>query len=328
MRQPIGCSCLLIAMLVLLPLPVLAAPPDYVFNWVEVLADMESKTEKYNMELTCLEGEIEYFDIAGIGPIEAASSEGNKLRVESLDYSSRIFFEQPVPEGKKQFIYFRVRDIEPKPMDGDVLYYKSFAFPKKVEEFTYTIILPEMIFPEVRSHGVACTENCTCEDGGPCTCENCVNCLTCEVGSWTSAATLDPDKMAIENKRLYLIWTKTLAAGERFQVGITYPERKSYFLLYLGASAVILGLVFSAGFLKARSRKQGEVVRVFLNEEERLITDFIRARGGEVLQKEIWQSEAIGFSRPKVSRLIADLEERGIIKRKPYKKTFKVVLVR
>jgi uncharacterized membrane protein len=47
-----------------------------------------------------------------------------------------------------------------------------------------------------------------------------------------------------------------------------------------------------------------------------------------VLQKEIWQAESIGFSRPKVSRLIADLEERGVIKRKPYKKTFKVVLVR
>ena len=318
----------IIALFVLLPLPVLAATPDYVFNWVEVLADMESKTEEYNMELTCLEGEMEYFDMAGIGPVEVASSEGRDLRVETLEYSSRIFFEGPITNGESQFIYLQVGGVEPKSLDGDILYYKSFAFPKKVEEFTYTVILPKMVFPEIRSHGLACTENCTCEEGGPCTCENCVDCLTCEVGSWTSAATLDPDEMAIENKRLYLIWTKTLTANERFQVGITYPERKSYLLVYLVTGVIALAVVFSAGFLKARNRREGEVVQIFLNEEERCVTDFIRDNGGEVLQKEIWQAESIGFSRPKVSRLIADLEERGVIKRKPYKKTFKVVLVR
>jgi uncharacterized membrane protein len=184
-----------------------------------------------------------------------------------------------------------------------------------------------MVFHEISSHGVACTENCTCEDGGPCTCENCVNCLTCVVGSWTSAATLAPDKMAIVDKRLYLIWKKTLAANERFQVGIIYPERKSNFLLYLVTVVIALAVVFSAGFLKARSKKKGEVVQIFLNEEERCVTDFIRDNGGEVLQKEIWKAPCVGFSRPKVSRIIADLEERGVIKRKPYKKTFKVYLV-
>jgi uncharacterized membrane protein len=298
-----------------------------VFNWVEVLADMESGIEEYNMELTCLEGEMGYFDVAGIGSIETASSGGTELRVETLKHSSRIFFERPISSGEAQFIYIRVSGVEPKPRDGDVLYYKSFAFPKKVEEFTYTVILPEMIFPEIRSHGMACTENCTCEDGGPCTCENCVGCLTCQVGSWTSATTLDPDEMAIENKRLYLTWTKTLAADERFQVGIMYPERKSYLFLYLVAGVIALAFVFTAGFLKARNRRKGEVVQIFLNEEERCVTDFIRDNGGEVLQKEIWKAPCVGYSRPKVSRLIADLEERGIIKRKPYKKTFKVILV-
>jgi uncharacterized membrane protein len=317
----------LIALALLIPLPVFAASPEYVFDWIEILADMESGTEEYNMEITCLTGEMEYFDIAGIGALDAASSGGSDLRVESLEYASRIYFERAISQGDGQFIYLKVEGVEPKYMEGDALYFRSFAFPKKVEEFTYTVILPEMVFPEIRSHGMACTENCTCEEGGPCTCENCVDCLTCEVGSWTSATTLDPDEMAINDKRLYLIWKKTLAAGERFQVGITYPEKRSNFLLYLVTFVIALGVVFSAGFLKARSRKRGEVVRVFLNDEEKLVTEFIRERGGEVLQKEIWQAESIGFSRPKVSRIIADLEKRDVIKRKPYKKTFKVILV-
>jgi uncharacterized membrane protein len=311
----------------LMPMSVSAAEPDYVFRWVEVLSDMEAGTEEYNMELSCLGGEMEYFDIAGIGAIDEAASGGSELRVEVLDYSSRIFFEGSISKGESQFIYLKVSGIEPKSMEGDIMYYKSFAFPKKVEDFSYTVILPEMVFPEISSHGVACTENCTCEEGGPCTCENCLDCLTCQVGSWTSAVTLDPDEITIANDRLYLTWEKTLAAGERFQVGIIYPERKSRFLLYFFTFAFAFAFVFAVGFLKARSSKRGEVVQVFLNEEERLITAFIKERGGEVLQKEIWQSESVGFSRPKVSRLIADLEERGIIKRKPYKKTFKVVLV-
>jgi len=319
---------LILTIFFLLPLQVLAAEPEYVFNQINVSSDMESKTDEYNIGLTCLEGEMEYFDIAGIGQIEAASSGGKNLRVETLDYSSRIFFEEHLARGETQSVYLKVRDIEPKSVDGEMLYYKSFTFPKKVEEFTYTIILPEMIFPDIRSHAEGCTENCTCSDGGPCTCENCMNCLTCEVGTWKSGTTVDPDKVDIENKRLYLIWTKTLAAGERFQVGIIYPERKSYFLLYLAATVIVLGAMFSAGFLKARSKKQGEVAQVFLNEEEKLITDFIKRNGGEVLQKEIWQADSIGFSRTKVTSLITDLEERGIIKREPYKKTFKVILVR
>ncbi len=318
----------ILAVVVILPFTALAVQPEYTFNWIEVLSDMELGTEEYNMELTCLEGEMGYFDMAGIGRVEAASSGGSDLRVESLEHTSRIFFEKPMSAGDSQFIYIMVSGIEPKSMEGSMLHFKSFAFPKKVEDFTYTVILPEMIFPEISSHGVACTENCTCEEGGPCTCENCVECLTCEVGSWTSAVTIDPDFITIANDRLYLTWSKTLAANERFQVGIIYPERRQKFLLYLVTVVVVMAFVFTAGFLKARNKRKGEVVQIFLNEEERCVTDFIRDNGGEVLQKEIWKAESIGFSRPKVSRLIADLEKRGIIKRKPYKKTFKVVLVR
>ncbi len=318
---------LTLVLFVLMPLPVSAAEPDYVFRWVEVLSDMEAGTEEYNMELSCLGGEMEYLDIAGIAEIDEAASAGGELRVEVLDYSSRIFFDEPISEGESQFIYLKVSDVEPKSVEGDIMYYKSFAFPKKVEDFRYTVALPEMVFPEISSHDMACTENCTCDEGGACTCENCLNCLTCQVGSWTSAVTLDPDEITIANDRLYLTWEKTLAAGERFQVGIIYPEKKSRFLLYFFTFAFAFAFVFAVGFLKAQDKRKGEVVQVFLNEEERLITDFIRNHGGEVLQKEIWQAESIGFSRPKVTRLITDLEERRIIKREPYKKTFKVVLV-
>jgi uncharacterized membrane protein len=86
--------------------------------------------------------------------------------------------------------------------------------------------------------------------------------------------------------------------------------------------------VFIGGYLMAKRKRQGEVVRVFLNPDEKYVVDFIRGQGGEVLQQEIWRANEVGFSRPKVSRIIADLEERGIIKREPYKKTFKVKMAR
>jgi hypothetical protein len=316
-----------IFLLCALPTSALAVPPNYIFKWIEVSSDLESNVEEYHIALTCLEGRIEHIDVAGVKLTDATDSKGNELRVENLPSASRIFFKEPIRSEESLFVYARTEGLSVRSMDGNILYYRSFAFPKKVERFTYRVTLPEGIFPEVKNHERMCTENCTCEEGGPCTCENCLSCLTCVVSSWKSATTIPPDEIMIKDNRLNLIWTKTLAANEIFQVGILYPERKPMLPLYFAGIVTGVAAIFSAGFIIAKNKRKSEVVQVFLNEEEKCVTDFIKENGGEVLQKEIWKAPCVGFSRPKVSRIIADLEKRGVIRRKPFKKTFKVVLI-
>lgn len=189
--------------------------------------------------------------------------------------------------------------IEARYLEENTLYYRSISFPMDVKKFSFAVKLPENVFPEVA------TQNQT------------------EIASWKTATTSPPNEISIEQNRVTLIWKKSLRANERFEIGLIYPERKPSIRLYLG----IILASFSLGFVLAWKKRKRTHMHVFLTDEERLVVEFIRSRGGEVLQEEIWKSE-IGFSRPKVSRIVADLEGRGILERQQYKKTFKVSLVK
>jgi uncharacterized membrane protein len=65
-----------------------------------------------------------------------------------------------------------------------------------------------------------------------------------------------------------------------------------------------------------------EVPMFVLTEDERRIVDAIEAEGGEIKQENL--PEKTGFSRPKVTKIIQDLENKKIISRLKYGKTYKV----
>lgn len=291
---------LLLLMLILLP-EAAALSGDYSLEEVSVFVDMDKKTEQFFVNLTCTEGRLEYFEFAMQEQIHSTSQKGTKLRHEMLPNACRIYFENPISRGESYAFYIDF-GIEARYLEENTLYYRSISFPKQVRKFSFAVKLPENVFPEVA------TRNQT------------------EITSWKTATTLPPNEISIGENRVTLIWKKALRANEKFEIGLIYPERKPGTRLYLGVILASIA-IFSLGFALAWKKRKRAHVHVFLTDEERVVVEFIRSRGGEVLQEEIWKSE-IGFSRPKVSRIVADLEGRGILKRQQHKKTFKVSLVK
>ncbi len=91
------------------------------------------------------------------------------------------------------------------------------------------------------------------------------------------------------------------------------------YMLYVGI-LVLLGVI--ALFL----RRKSEAVMDVLTEDERIIVNFLKERGKPVKQRDI--VKATNFSKAKVSRLLAELEERGIVKRERVGRINRVTLVK
>jgi uncharacterized membrane protein len=303
------------------------ALPDYTFDRVDVYVDLEEGFEEYYITLTCLEEGMEYLDFSPAGPIKASTTGGMLLETETLADSVRIHFETPLKKGEAYSFRVTTEEVETKALDDYVLFNKAIVFPKPVDSLTLTVSLPKGVFPELQSHGAACQEDCQCSQGGPCTCEECTTCITCRLGAWGTTTTQPPDDIIIESDQLTLIWKRSLRENERFDVDLLIPRKKSRIKWYIFGGFVVAG-IFGSGFFIARRRRKSEVAQIFLNPDEKCIVDYIKEHGGEVLQQDIWRAQGVCYSRPKVSRIIADLEERGVIKREPYKKTFKVKLAK
>lgn len=75
-------------------------------------------------------------------------------------------------------------------------------------------------------------------------------------------------------------------------------------------------------FFIYRRRREKKLAYAMLTSDEDKIISAIKEKGGEILQEELY--EITGFSRPKISRLVMELEERKLIAKEQFKKTFKL----
>lgn len=303
-----------------------SALSNYSFDKIEVHIDLQTETEGYFMTLTSHEDGMDHLDISSGTPMEVVTPSGTPLETTTEGVVTRIYFDHSLEEGQTYSFIITLEDMEMTVLDEHILLNKGFVFPQRVESLVVAVDLPDNVYPEIQSHGVACPEDCQCSEGGPCICEDCSTCVTCRLRSGGSTTAQSPDDIIVQKDHLTLIWARSLRANERFDLSLLIPRETItpwYLLGIAGAAGVFIG-----GYLMAKRKRQGEVVRIFLNPDERYVVDFINNNGGEVLQQDIWRADEVGFSRPKVSRIIADLEGRGIIKREPYKKTFKVKLAR
>ncbi|NOZ58340.1 MAG: hypothetical protein GXO66_01990 [Euryarchaeota archaeon] len=275
----------------------------YHINRITTILDLETGVEEFHVELTSRVDNLEYFDFAYHLPLEATTRGGERLRVEGSGVRKRIYFPEPLAEGES--IAFILRTVEKVEFVDSTYFYKGFSTPYPIDSYRLLVVFPRGVLPEVRTFNR--------------TLPNC-----CSADTFQRSTSIPPDGVAIQEGRVTLMWERSLGAGESFEVGIHLPNdsRPAYLLL----SLILLGAAFLVGFHYAKRRRRAEVASVFLNEEERAIVEFIRSQGGEVLQENIWKSEVLPFSRPKVSRIISDLEARGLIVREPYKKTFRVRL--
>jgi uncharacterized membrane protein len=122
--------------------------------------------------------------------------------------------------------------------------------------------------------------------------------------------------LTTDGESIILNWKRELRAGEPFEVMVGYSmptQQENYFILtLLCILCVVSG--FSLGIKYKRHKKRETIIKL-LREDEQKIVDILREAGGELKQKDI--EEKIGFSGPKVSKLLRRLEEDGIIKKTP-----------
>ncbi len=101
-------------------------------------------------------------------------------------------------------------------------------------------------------------------------------------------------------------------------------EEMSFDLLSLLIGSVIGGIIIFLVYRVYKRRISVEVPLFVLTEDERKIIDAIKTADDEMKQEDL--PEKTGFSRPKVTKIIQDLENKKIISRAKYGKTYKVTL--
>lgn len=98
-------------------------------------------------------------------------------------------------------------------------------------------------------------------------------------------------------------------------------ENDSNFFLYLIVSVMLIAIIF----ISLVFRKKIKHPVFILTEDEEKIIEILKTKG-RTGQNEL--AKLVDFSKPRISRMIRSLEERKIIEREKYKKTFKIKLKR
>ena len=133
-----------------------------------------------------------------------------------------------------------------------------------------------------------------------------------------------PTSILTDGKRIIIEWRrKILSPGENFRIFIMYTQvnkKPSYIMFLLGIG---IGIIATYVAIRKKTPKE-KIIKLVLGEDEKKIYNLIVERGGSMLQDEIVKET--GFSKAKVSKLLRKLEEKGIIKREPFRKTNKVYL--
>ncbi len=94
---------------------------------------------------------------------------------------------------------------------------------------------------------------------------------------------------------------------------------RSSFLVGLIAGGLIIFLITSLWGAEIIRKKESEIPYDILQDDERRIVELVESQGGRMKQQDV--DEMTGFSRSKVSRLVAELVERGILSKRKSGKT-------
>jgi len=98
--------------------------------------------------------------------------------------------------------------------------------------------------------------------------------------------------------------------------GDIITREKSFTTLILASISITIIVLFLAFHLKTR------IPYAVLTKDEEKIVRVIEDNGGEITQDKL--PELTNFSRPKISRLVSELVERGILEKSPYGRTQKL----
>jgi len=118
-----------------------------------------------------------------------------------------------------------------------------------------------------------------------------------------------------DGKRIMVFWEMENVSQENIQFSVSYvlpPEVPSLVIITLTAIVII---VMVGVIVFARKRQHGvEMLSTVLTSDEKVIVDILK-REGKALQKVLVRES--DFSKAKVSRIVKDMKERGIIEIEP-----------
>lgn len=124
-----------------------------------------------------------------------------------------------------------------------------------------------------------------------------------------------------DGKKIFIFWTKqNITAGDilTFSASYTLAEQRDSpinTLLILPIIVILAALAWFALKHKKSTKAVENAAVSVLSREEKILFDILKAHAGKVNQKVLVRES--NFSKAKVSRLIKDLKERGVIEIEP-----------
>ncbi len=131
-----------------------------------------------------------------------------------------------------------------------------------------------------------------------------------------------------DGRRIYIVWSdEDVSQGDGISPSVSFerteePPGEPLTDLYIA----LLGVALISAFLIVALRMDSgeETIPEALKEDERKVMEIVENAGGEIKQKKI--VDKVDFSKAKVSRMIHDLKERGLLETKKVGRTNRVRL--
>jgi uncharacterized membrane protein len=127
-------------------------------------------------------------------------------------------------------------------------------------------------------------------------------------------------KIMTDGKHIMVYWQEeNLTSGDSLQFSVLFsfpaflPISGDSFLIAVLTILIIVSMIGIAVYV--RRGEKIETVTSVLNEDEKEIVDILKRSGGKALQKILVRES--GFSKAKVSRLVKNLKERGVVDIEP-----------
>lgn len=119
-----------------------------------------------------------------------------------------------------------------------------------------------------------------------------------------------------DGKRIMVFWEMQNVSEGNLQFSVSYalPPELSEELLLAGIVGIVLIAMAGVIVYGRRRRQEVEVISAVLNADENVLVEILK-REGKALQKTLVKES--NFSKAKVSRLVKELKERGIVDIEP-----------
>ena len=133
-----------------------------------------------------------------------------------------------------------------------------------------------------------------------------------------------PVKISTNGRRIFLEWSEELNSGEEFTAFAQYEEKKYSGMDY--SLIIILFIIVAGAFFigfRAKKFKKHKFIEKTISADEKTVLRILK-KEKEIMQEDI--RKKTDWSKTKISKVVRNLEVKGLVEKKPYKKTNKLKL--